>query len=278
MKRGLLGPSVVDGASSYSGKVSQEVRKTKQKSGLLGHNWSPMKFEEVADEIDRDNSELGGNESERFRKCGRPYLVSSDIEDGIKFIFTMSPWMSKVGSEADFLQCDITYDDCRDYPYLFNAVAFDNTSMEWVVVARVRLDTQTSAGYALCLKKLFDKCKNANENFELGLTLQGIVTDWSDAEIRGLKIAAGKDTAEKLLKGCKVHWRRSCQRVAEKVLSSQIRGREKKVFLQIASKIQFLDSSVSIIAWFLKHFVVLDLSHSFFKLFLHFARLMMQIH
>ena len=98
--------------------------------------------------------------------------------------------------------------------------------------------------------KLFDKCKNANENFELGLALQGIVTDWSDAEIRGLKIAAGKDTAEKLLKGCKVHWQRSCQRVAEKVLSSQERGREKKVFLQIASKIQFLDGSVSRIACF----------------------------
>ena len=29
-------------------------------------------------------------------------------------IFTMSPWMFKVASEADFLQCDITYDDCRD--------------------------------------------------------------------------------------------------------------------------------------------------------------------
>ena len=94
-------------ANSHSGKVSQEVRKTKQKSGLLGHNWSPMKFEEVADEIDRDNSEIGGNESERFRKCRIPYLVSSGIEDGIKFIFTMSPCMSKVGSEADFLQCDI---------------------------------------------------------------------------------------------------------------------------------------------------------------------------
>ena len=44
-----------------------------------------------------------------------------------------------------------------------------------------------------------------NENFELGLTLQGIVTDWFKAEIHGLITAIGKDTAEKLLKGCKVH-------------------------------------------------------------------------
>ena len=56
--------------------------------------------------------------------------------------------------------------------------------------------------------------------------------------------------AEKLLKCCKVHWQRSCQRVAEKVLSSQERGREKKIVLQNTSKIQTLDSSVSIIACF----------------------------
>ena len=94
------------------------------------------------------------------------------------------------------------------------------------------------------------KClKNASESFELGLILQGIVTDWSDAEIRGLKTAVGKDMAEKLLKGCKVHWQRSCQRVAEKVLSSRDRLRE-RVFLQIASKIQILESSVTIIACF----------------------------
>ena len=55
------------------------------------------------------------------------------------------------------------------------------------------------------------------------------MTDWSDAEIRGLKTAVGKDMAEKLLKGCKVHWQRSCQRVAEKVLSSRDRLREKSV-------------------------------------------------
>ena len=110
-------------------------------------------------------------------------------------------------------------------------------------MGRVRLDSQSSAGYALCYKKMFEKCRSANENFELGQTLQGIVTDWSDAEIRGLKTAVGKNMAEKLLKGCKVHWQR-------KVLSSQERGREKKIFLQITSKVQILDSSVSIIACF----------------------------
>ena len=89
---------------------------------------------------------------------------------------------------------------------------------------------------------MFEKCRSANENFELGQTLQGIVTDWSDAEIRGFKTAVGKNMAEKLLKGCKVHWQRSCQHVAEKVLSSQERGKEEKrrSFCKLPQKFRFL--------------------------------------
>lgn len=57
-------------------------------------------------------------------------IASAGIEEGIKYIFTMSPLMAKVASEAELIQCDITYDDLRDYPYLFNAVAFNSVSME----------------------------------------------------------------------------------------------------------------------------------------------------
>ena len=88
----------------------------------------------------RDSEWGGGDECEKFGNFGRPYLVSTGIEDGIPFIFTMLPYMSKIASEADFLQCDITYDDCKEYPYLLNTVAFDHTTMEWVVVARIRID------------------------------------------------------------------------------------------------------------------------------------------
>ena len=56
--------------------------------------------------------------------------------------------------------------------------------------------------------------------------------------------------ADKLLKGCKVHWQHSCQRVAEKVSLSQQREKEKGLFLKICSKIQVLKSSTSIIACF----------------------------
>ena len=49
------------------------------------------------------------------------------MENGIKYIFTMSLFMSQIASQADFIQCDIMYDSSKEYPYIFNAVAFDNS-------------------------------------------------------------------------------------------------------------------------------------------------------
>ena len=245
-------PSAVDQASSHTGKVSQEIRRTKVSKGLNDKNWSPMSFEKTADEIDDEDDQISGSQANKYKytNYGRPYLVASGFEEGIKYIFTMSPIMAKVASEADFIQCDITYDDCRDYPYIFNAVAFNKVSMEWMVVARLRLDAQTASAYALAFKKVFEKCKSYNKEFELGSTLQGIITDWSDAEISGLKIAIGKNLAETLLKGCKVHWKRSCQRVAEKVSTSRDKTRERDIFMKISSRIQTVDSAVTIVACF----------------------------
>ena len=69
-------------------------------------DWSPMNFEEVADTIDEEDNEISGDGREKLKKYkrhGRPYLVAFGLEDGIRFIFTMSPIMTKVASEADFV-------------------------------------------------------------------------------------------------------------------------------------------------------------------------------
>ena len=129
-------------------------------------------------------------------------------------------------------------------------VAFNDVTIEWMVVGRVRLDKQDSAAYRLAFTKFFETCKLHDRKFELNQTLVGIVTDWSDAEINGLKEAVGKKVAESLLKGCKVHWLRSCQRVAYRVVSSRRKHMEKRVFLEISSTIQSLQSAVDIVACF----------------------------
>ena len=40
----------------------------------------------------------------------RIYMLPADIDEKIRFVFTMSPLMTKVATESDFIQCDITYD------------------------------------------------------------------------------------------------------------------------------------------------------------------------
>ena len=116
--------------------------------------------------------------SSKYKTYGRPYLVAAGYEEGVKYIFTMSSLMTKVIADAEFIQCDITYDNCKNYPYIFNAVAFNKVSMEWMVVARLRLNKQCTDAYSLAFRKLHQQKQTLNQ-----VLLLGVVTDWSDAEI-----------------------------------------------------------------------------------------------
>ena len=120
--------------------------------------------------------------------------------------------------------------------------------MDWMVVARVWLDTQSSLGYKLAFQKIFENCKMRHSKFQVGESLQAVIMDWSDAQINGLKAAIGDSQATSLMKGCKVHWIRSCQRVADKVTSNK--SNEREIFLKVTQKIQSLSTAVDVIACF----------------------------
>ena len=90
--------------------------------------------------------------------------------------------MTQIAAKADFIETDITYDHMMEYKYLFNAVAFNHQTMEWMVIARIWLDQQGASAYELAFRKMFDKCKQVDTAFVLGKTLLGVVTDWSDSE------------------------------------------------------------------------------------------------
>ena len=93
-------------------------------------------------------------------------------------------------------------------------------------------------------KKLLEKCSSGNLR---GLQL---IVDWSDAQIKGLQLAIGNEKAEMLLKGCKVHWIRSCQRVAEKVAFSCDRQKERTLFVHVARQIPLFTNAISVVACF----------------------------
>ena len=70
-------PSAADDASCHSGKVSQEIRKTKTKKGLNEKGWSPFDFEAVADTTDEEDDKLSGDAHDKlikYKKHGWPYL------------------------------------------------------------------------------------------------------------------------------------------------------------------------------------------------------------
>jgi len=192
-------PGIVDKASTHIGRISREVKKGRQK-GTGGTSWELSRFESIADDIDSKDNILASNpvaDTAKIQKNSRPYLTSMGYESGINFIHTMSPLMSKLLSEAEFAEADITFNETYEYPYLFNLAVFDDTTMEWAVVSRVRMDKEGTKAYALAFKKTFQKCEEDHPEFRPGGSLMGIVTDWSDAEISGLGEAIGKEAAKK---------------------------------------------------------------------------------
>ena len=77
----------------------------------------------------------------------------------------------------------------------------------------------------------------------------------ADAQIKELQLAIGNKKAEMLLKGCKVRWIRSCQRVAEKVAFSCDRQRERTLFVCLARQIPLSPVQYQLLLA-LKHYVV----------------------
>ena len=132
-------PAAVDRACANLDRISRVMKKARNDTLLCSVGWDVTSFEEVADDIDGEDSQHCSNFSHpanaERRKLSRPYLISAGIDSGIRYVFTMNPLMSKVLSKAEFIEADITFNETKEYPYLFNVVAFNDTTMEWIVVS-----------------------------------------------------------------------------------------------------------------------------------------------
>ena len=95
----------VDSASTHIGRVAQQVKKGRQMASG-GNSWDIADFETVADDVDHKDDEVSAKtpaEQESLNKLCRPYLISAGIEEGIKYIFTVNPLMSKLLSTSDIV-------------------------------------------------------------------------------------------------------------------------------------------------------------------------------
>lgn len=50
----------------------------------------------------------------------------------------IGPLMAKILTDAPFIEADVTFDEAREYPYMFNVTAFDTVTMKWTVVCRIQ--------------------------------------------------------------------------------------------------------------------------------------------
>ena len=173
---GLKGiPGAIDGASNHLGKIRREVRKVKN-SSISALHWNVSDFEK--DETDLHDKKLAGDPvfTSKVKKMNRPYLLAHGFEDGINYVICMTPFMASVFSQSEFVETDITYNETKEYWYLFNLVALNNLTLR-MVVGRVRMDQQGTDAYTLAFRKLFTKCQSLHPQFKPGESLLGVVVD-----------------------------------------------------------------------------------------------------
>ena len=219
-------PAAADLSAAHQGRLNTIKRQVINKSGSLKSKgrMDLLEMETIADRVDNEDSQVEGSSrvSDEYKEKGRPYMRSYAITSSLVYQIIMSPLMSSVLARAEYIEVDTTYNENTDLPYLLNITAFDYTVMRWIAVARIRSNKEDSEFYANAFKAVFKQCQQDHKEFAVGKTLKGIVMDWSDTERSGLQNAIGKELCDKLIIGCRVHYGRSYQRVADKVTTTGI--------------------------------------------------------
>jgi len=130
--------------TSYE-KINYHKNKAMQESGIVMKGVHVItEMETIADKVDEKDCCKEGSTivDQRYKAFGQPYMVDYTITGSMTYQFIMSPIMSKLLSEADFLETDTTYNKNTELIYLFNATVFDDTTMKWAVVARMRANKE----------------------------------------------------------------------------------------------------------------------------------------
>lgn len=58
--------------------------------------------------------------------------------------------------------------------------------------------------YQCAFEAIFGQVKKHHPKFAVGKSLKGIITDWSDTQLKGLQSVIGEDKTSQVVKGCQV--------------------------------------------------------------------------
>ena len=182
-----------------------------------------MDFPSIRERVEREQdgeSEISKTVNEmmgQYQMEGMEY----SFKPGRKHAFFMAPYQCKLLAGAEELFVDITYTENEHFPYLLNFVAFNPNTMNYQAVGRVLCDRQDGVSYSASFDEVFGKVTHLYPAFRKGKSLKQILVDFDDAEYNGFVDVLGKDVAEKVVRGCSVHWMRSVNRVAKMVCSTK---------------------------------------------------------
>ena len=133
--------------------------------------------------------------------------IIESVDSISTYQFIMTLLMSKLLSDADFVETDTTYNENTELIFTSLMLLYLTTYniMKWAVVARTRSNKEDAEFYKNAFTLMFQTCKKDYPRFKLENNLKGIIVDWSDTETKGLRQAIGEDIADRLLQGCNVH-------------------------------------------------------------------------
>ena len=249
-------PGSVDIAGNSYGRLDYHRKKALKEYGLNSkgiHMVSEM--EKIADKIDLKDSQIEGSTmiSKRYSEIGRPYMRDYNISPTFTYQFIMSPLMSKLLSEAEFLETDTTYNENSQLMYLFNATVFNDDTMKRAVVARMCGNKEDSGFYKKAFELMFHTYQSYHSNIKVGESIKGVIIDRSDTEAKGLHELLGDNVADKVLKGCNVHWTRSYQLVTDKVNNNVHRSNQvlaKEAFCAVAKQVMVAKTKEDVLKLF----------------------------
>ena len=102
-----------------------------------------------------------------YARVGHLYMRDYYISSEMSYQFIMNPFMSKIMAAADFLQADVTYAKNKILLYLFNTTMFDELTMNWVIVAHLRSNKESSEMYRKAFTLMFDTCSADEPSYDV---------------------------------------------------------------------------------------------------------------
>ena len=86
----------------------------------------------------------------------------------MSYQFIMSPFTYVKGDDCcRFILTNVTNGENKVLPYLFNATVFDEVTMKWVIVTRLRCNKENSEMYKKAFTLMFDTCESDEPSYDV---------------------------------------------------------------------------------------------------------------